>query len=205
MARPIVKRPLIEQGVVRVVAQKGLHATTIQDIALAAEVSPGLLYRYWANRDELAGEVYRRHYETALAMIDARVAVETQFWRKIAAAVEVFFAFADAEPVLLRFLLLSQHDLADHVPRERNVHQWLGRLLSEGIAQKQVRPLDLDLACGLATGVFLQPVISSLYGRLSTPVSQHVPEVVAALKRVLSPEKKPARQARPRRPRAMEA
>ena len=51
MARPIQKRENIERGVVQVVAEKGLGATTIQDIASAVGVSPGLLYRYWKNRD----------------------------------------------------------------------------------------------------------------------------------------------------------
>ena len=125
MARPIEKREHIERGVVEVIARKGLHGTTIQDIANEASVSPGLLYRYWENRDELAAEVYRRHYDELLASLGARVLGKTGFWPQVDALVRAFLEFADEKPTILKFLLLSQHDLHQFVPAESGVRQFL--------------------------------------------------------------------------------
>ena len=104
MARPVVKRAQIEGGVVDVVARKGLHATTIKDIASAASVSPGLLYRYWENRDALAGEVYQSHLRELLGRLTSAAATERTATARLRAMIAAFLDFADRSPTLLKFL-----------------------------------------------------------------------------------------------------
>ena len=111
MARPIQKREDIERGVVEVVAEKGLGATTIQDIAAAAGVSPGLLYRYWKNRDDLASEVYQRHWYALLERMAGPAAAESDVLSKVRAMALAFLEFADEDPVLVKCLPISQHVL----------------------------------------------------------------------------------------------
>ena len=186
MARPIEKRENIERGVVEVIARKGLHGTTIQDIATQAEVSPGLLYRYWRNRDDLAAEVYRHHYEVLLADVAARVGAETGFWRRIDALVGTFLEFADQKPTTLKFLLLSQHDLQPSVPAEKGVRKFLLALVQAAMASGEIRYEDPELAIHFLLGIVLQPVVGALYGNIPGPlVEQHAP-IIAALRRVLS-------------------
>ena len=124
MARPIEKREHIEKGVVEVIARKGLRGTTIQDIALAAGVSPGLLYRYWKNRDDLAGEVYREHYQALLERLATLGIRETRFWDRLSSMIRGFLEFADGNPTVLKFLLLSQHDLQQGVPTEKGIRRF---------------------------------------------------------------------------------
>lgn len=185
MARPIVKRRQIEEGVVRVVASKGLHAATIQDIASASQVSAGLLYRYWENRDALAGEVYRGHYEAAVARVGARVAAQSDFWKRVRALIDAFLEFADEQPTILRFLLLSQHDLAPSIPHERSIHGWLEALIREGQAQRCVREMPPPLAVQFMVGLILQPVIGSIYGRVADSGQALSPHIFEAVQRAL--------------------
>jgi AcrR family transcriptional regulator len=195
MGRPVEKRGQIERAVVEVVAQKGLNATTIQDLAEAAGVSVGLLYRYWKNRDELAAQVYRTHYERLIERLHGRVIAaqatpETQgFWPVIGAVLNEFLAFADAEPEVLRFLLLSQHELVRGVPDDFSVTQMLLRLIDFGQAEGVVRPVPRELALQLMLGVGMQPVIGAFYGDLPGPVTRYDDEIFAALRRVLAVER----------------
>lgn len=199
MARPIRKREHLEAGVARVVAQRGLHAVTIQDIAAAAKVSPGLLYRYWKGRDELALDIYRRYHQQLLDRLESVAAPHADVWDKLRAALRSFLTFADEHPVELKFLLLSQHDLGAKIPSEGGVHTWLLRMISAGIAQGRIRPLDPDLACQLAIGVVLQPVLGVVYGRLPGPVRGLEAELYAALERLLNVPEHKASLRRPRR------
>lgn len=185
MARPILKRQQIEEGVVRVVVRKGLHATTIQDIAVEAQVSPGLLYRYWENRDELAGSVYRTHYHATFESVVRAVLAQRDFWNRVRVLIETVYRFADQQPVLFKFLLLSQHDLAGYIDPARSIHHWLADFLRSGAARKNIRRLDPQLAIQLFAGIVLQPVIGMFYGRVPSPLLPLAGEVCLALRRAI--------------------
>lgn len=185
MARPIEKREHIERGVVEVVARKGLRGTTIQDIADAANVSPGLLYRYWKNRDDLAAEVYREHYKALVGRLAAAALRETELWDKLNVMIRGFLEFADDNPTILKFLLLSQHELHDSVPIEGGIRSFLVGLIREGIGSGRIRAMDPDLAAQLVLGIVLQPVVGALYGHIPPPLANHHREIMGALQRVL--------------------
>lgn len=185
MARPVEKRENIERGIVEVVARKGLRGTTIQDIASEARVSSGLLYRYWQDRDDLAGEVYRKHYQALLEYLGALAAREKDVWSKLKVIVHGFLTYADENPTLLKFILLSQHDLHRTVPPENGVRAFLQSMIRGGMGTGRLREMDPELAAQLFLGIVLQPVVGALYGDLALPLEQHEEEIVAALARML--------------------
>lgn len=185
MARPIQKREDIERGVIEVVARKGLRGTTIQDIADAASVSPGLLYRYWKNRDDLAADVYRQRYLALLERLGTLAAAPGTVPEKLRALIGAFLRFADDEPVLLRFLLLSQHDLADRVPESAGVHTMARNLIRAGVSEGWLREMDAELAVQLLLGLVLQPVVGATYGHLAHPVSAYADAIYSAVQRTL--------------------
>src|SRR5437868_13007073 len=67
------KRRLILEAAVRVFAQKGFHTCRVGDIAEEAGVAHGLLYHYFASKDELLEIVFR---ETWAELLDAIRLVE---------------------------------------------------------------------------------------------------------------------------------
>lgn len=186
MARPIEKRAHIEKGVVEVIARKGLHATTIQDIANASSVSPGLLYRYWENRDVLAAEVYREHYDRLVERLLKNAAGSQPVWERIDAVIGEFFRFAEESPTILKFLLLSQHELVQSLPPERGVRRLVGALIADGVSSGEIRAIDPELALQFFLGVVLQPVVGFIYGSLPSPLTKSLPAVLDALRRVLA-------------------
>ena len=193
MARPIRKREDIEVGVVRVVAEKGLHATTIQDIAQAAEVSPGLLYRYWKNRDDLAREVYERLYRQLVGELIERAGAYDDPWDQLTQMLRGFLAFADRQPVELRFLLLAQHDLARSVPLEAGILQYLTGVISGAVPAGGETPAPV--IAQMALGIILQPVVGVLYGDLPGPPSRYGDTLEQAIQTLLQTQAQPAEQA----------
>lgn len=187
MARPIEKKSAIERGVVTVVAAKGLQGTTIQDIAVASDVSPGLLYRYWKNRDDLACDVYQQQLLDLLDQLAAVGQKATSHLQQLRDVVIEFLAFADREPERLKFLLFTQHDLASRVPDDHSVRHFLDRIIRPAIEDGRFRPLHPDLAVQMAIGLILQPTVGCMYGHLQPPVSRYGPEILAALERLLLP------------------
>ncbi len=185
MARPVEKRDHIERGVLEVVARKGLHGTTIQDIADAANVSPGLLYRYWKNRDDLAADVYRKHYVKLVQDFAGIAATTTNPAEQLQRLIHAFLTFADEQPELLRFLLLSQHDLARCVPEPQGVRALGRRIIDHGIQTGLFRNIDPDLALQMLIGIVVQPAVGVIYGHLTAPVSNHADDVFHAVQRAL--------------------
>lgn len=202
MARPILKREQIEAGVLRVVVRKGLHATTIQDIAAESAVSPGLLYRYWENRDELAGYVYRVHYRAMFERVAGEVMRTPEFWPRIRTMIETVYRFADEQPLVFKFLLLSQHDLANYIDPTMSIHHWLAELISSDQARAALRPVAPQLAIQFFVGLVLQPVIGMFYGRVDAPIAPLADEVFETLRRAMRASRPVARLVPRTRPRA---
>lgn len=214
MARPIRKRASIERGVVGVVAEKGLQATTIQDIADAAQVSPGLLYRYWKNREDLAADVYCRHLNEVLGRLaEAGAAVQaggaqgsaeggaeggaatTDTWPRLCAVVRALLEYADEQPTVVRFLLFAQHELADYIPPREGVRAFLRGVVEAGMADGTFRRMDVELAMALTIGVVIWPIVGAMYEQVSRPLAGHAEEIIGALGRVLMGERPAGRQA----------
>jgi TetR/AcrR family fatty acid metabolism transcriptional regulator len=80
-------------------ADKGFEATSIADIARAAEISDGLVYRYFRNKRELLFEVLRKFYERILLDLETQVFKRDSFAARLETLIrrhlEVFVSDTD--------------------------------------------------------------------------------------------------------------
>jgi TetR/AcrR family transcriptional regulator, fatty acid metabolism regulator protein len=65
------KRRLILDAAVRVFARKGFHLSRVGDIAEEAGVAHGLLYHYFASKDEVLEVIFRDHWDALFERIHA--------------------------------------------------------------------------------------------------------------------------------------
>jgi TetR/AcrR family transcriptional regulator, fatty acid metabolism regulator protein len=65
------KRRLIVDAAARVFARKGFHASRVGDIAEEAGVAHGLLYHYFASKDDVLDTIFREHWEQVLERLHA--------------------------------------------------------------------------------------------------------------------------------------
>ncbi len=80
-------------------ADKGFEGTSIADIARIAQISDGLVYRYFRNKRELLYEVLRKFYERILLDLETQVFKHDAFSARLEALIrrhlEVFVSDTD--------------------------------------------------------------------------------------------------------------
>lgn len=104
-------RERIEQAALRAFAERGFHGTSVPDIAKAARVGVGSIYRHFESKERLVNAVFRgakaRLRDAILLDLDLGAPPEALFsalWSRLA-------SFERREPVAFKFL-----ELQDHVP-----------------------------------------------------------------------------------------
>jgi TetR/AcrR family transcriptional regulator, fatty acid metabolism regulator protein len=65
------KRRLILDAAVRVFARRGFHTSRVGDIAEEAGVAHGLLYHYFASKDEVLETIFRENWSVLVHRLDA--------------------------------------------------------------------------------------------------------------------------------------
>ncbi|HEY1367291.1 MAG TPA: TetR/AcrR family transcriptional regulator [Gaiellaceae bacterium] len=148
------KRELILAAAVRVFARKGFHTCRVGDIAEEAGVAHGLLYHYFASKDELLETIFRETWSELLAAIrDVEASGEpaTEQLRQVAA---ILLRSWRRDPDLVRVLVrevVRGGELQRRVDEIGAGHTALTRIVERGQASGEFRA-DLDAA--LAATIF---------------------------------------------------
>ncbi|HEY4183327.1 MAG TPA: TetR/AcrR family transcriptional regulator [Kofleriaceae bacterium] len=181
--RPLVddKRRIILDAAIRVFGERGFHGTSVPDIAAAAGVGTGTLYRYFEHKEGLVNEVFRdAKLRLRAAMLDNAPALDpndaasskrwfTELWRRLG-------GFAMTEPAAFRFLEMQDHvEYLDHESRELEL-SLLGPLFFAGkqiLDSKQAKKRGaappgarVDTLIALLWGAFVGLVKASRLGYL---------------------------------------
>jgi AcrR family transcriptional regulator len=99
------KRRLILGAAVRVFARKGFHAARVGDIAEEAGVAHGLLYHYFASKDEVLETVFRDTWAELLAAIHAVEGAEEQGREQLRQVAAILLRSWRRDPDLVRVLV----------------------------------------------------------------------------------------------------
>lgn len=158
--RPLVddKRRLILDAALEVFAERGFHGTTIPEIAAAAGVGAGTLYRYFEHKEALVNEVYRDAKLRLRAALMDELPPPTgpdgakrwfaELWRRLG-------EFAQREPSAFRFL-----EMQDHVPyldaESRQIElSVLAPLWMTGTKLSRSSSISIDVLIALLWGAFV--------------------------------------------------
>jgi AcrR family transcriptional regulator len=152
------KRRLLLDAAVRVFARKGYHASRVGDIAEEAGVAYGLLYHYFASKEDVLLSVFR---ETWRALIETIKSVEQagdpppEQLRKVA---EILLRSWRRDPDLVRVLVLEV-TRSQHLPGEMDEI-----VASFAAIQEIVERGQADVDARLASYVFYGAVEELLTG-----------------------------------------
>lgn len=80
-----------------VFVDQGFHAAGMDDIAVLAGVSKPVLYQHFDSKRDLYLEVLRHHVDELLGRIRAALESTSDNRRRVEAAVDTFFAYADTD------------------------------------------------------------------------------------------------------------
>ena len=180
-------KELIGRTALALFVEKGIDGTTIRDIAAAAKIAEGTLYRHYSGTDALAWDLFSHHY-TAFALELHRIQTGHATLRaKLDAMVRQFCTFFDDDPVLFSYLLLAQHGQLQKVTEDMpNPVEVLREVLAGGMDRGEIPAGDPDLAAALVMGIVLQVAVFKIYQRLTQSLTSLAEFLVAACWRVLA-------------------
>lgn len=164
----------IDKKALGLFVKKGVRETTIKDIANAAEISEGAMYRHYASKEELANELFHTNYTTLVNELNA---IHTNFdhsKERIAHYIHHYCTSFDNDPTLYSYLLLSQHnELKKLAPNSLNAFKVIEATITEGVTKKEIPNIDPAFATTILMGIVLEMAKSVIYGRLEGKMLDH--------------------------------
>ena len=171
----------IEHAAIALFAARGVAGVSIADIAAAAGVSQGALYRHYPSKAALAAALFDAAYRRTTAGLAALRASRTGFAARITAMVAHFCALYDRDPALFRFMLMAQHEILPAIGDEHPTPAWVVEAtIADAVAAGEIAPIDTAAAAAIVMGVVLQTATFHLYGRLAGPLLPRAPALAAA-------------------------
>ena len=167
MARSTGAKERVERAALELFAANGVAGVSIGDIAAAAGVSQGALYRHYPSKEDLAWSLFSTAYLRAGAELDEIRARHDDFRARLSAMVAHFCALYDSDPALFRFMLIAQHGL---LPRIRDGQRTPVEAVADSVAVAieagEIKRVEIGSATAIIFGIVLQTALFHIYGRL---------------------------------------
>ena len=180
-------KELIARTALKLFVAKGIAETTVRDIATAAGLAEGTLYRHFASKEDLAWELFHTNYTAFAQELDRLQREFETLQAKLTAMIRQFCTFFDRDPVLFSYLLLAQHaQLKKVTPEMQTAVTVLQKVIAQGMAKGEVPEMEVELAAAMVLGVVLEVAIFKAYNRITQDLSQLRETLIAACWRVLA-------------------
>ncbi len=179
-------KELISRTALALFVEQGITETTIRDIARAAGVAEGTLYRHYEGKDELAWELFSRNFQHFAQELEQLQEKYGTLREKLAAMIRQFCRFYDENPVLFNYLLLAQHaQLKKVTPDMPNPVAVVRNVIAQAMGRREVPAGDPEVLAAMVLGVVLQVATFKIYGRVTQPLSDLAETLIGACCQVL--------------------
>jgi len=147
------------EAATRVLAEKGLHATKIVDIAAAADVGVGTFYLHFPTKEALFAQLVSDTVARLEATCDAAQRGPGTPIERMRAANLAFCRFAAANREVFR--IVFGHAGYDDVVRDAQAHfaATIAETLRDGVAAGDVASIDVAIAAQAVVGMVTQVLV----------------------------------------------
>jgi AcrR family transcriptional regulator len=178
----------IDLAALQLFADKGVDRTTINDIAAAAGIAEGTIYRHYTSKDELIWQLFSANYVELAWRLDRLQQRVPGLRGKLEVMVTAFCTLFERDPDMFSFLLLVQHGQLPRVtPEMKTPVQVVRQAIDRAMARGEIARQDPELATAMVFGIVLQPATFKVYGRLTQPMTELAGSLAAACWRALDP------------------
>lgn len=152
-----VSRETFLVAATRVINQKGYRGASVEDISAALNVTKGSFYHHNDAKDDLVVECFERTFAIKRAVQFAARDLKTDQWMRLAAAAAalVNYQLSDHGPLLRASSMgaLPQEIRPDIVDRYARVSERFAGMVSDGIAEGSIRPVDPLIAAHMLSSM----------------------------------------------------
>ncbi|HEY8103982.1 MAG TPA: TetR/AcrR family transcriptional regulator [Gaiellaceae bacterium] len=164
------KRRIILDASVRVFARKGYHTSRVGDIAEEAGIAHGLLYHYFASKEEVLETVFRENWSQLLEAFARIESSNEPPLEQLGAIAKVLLRAWRDQPDLVRVMVREvarSPQLQSQVDEIRAGFLVIQRVIERGQADGSFRPdLDARLASWIFYGGLEEPLTGWVLGQL---------------------------------------
>lgn len=152
-------------------ARGGFEGTSIADIARAAGVSDGLVYRYFANKRDLLNAVLTAFYERTMVDLEAIASCDAPFEQRLHDIIHRHFEAFVVDTDACRLFISEVRTAADYQGSavqqlNRRYTSILVRIIESGIAAGEVRgDIDMRLVRDVIFGAIEHRAWAAVNGR----------------------------------------
>jgi TetR/AcrR family transcriptional regulator, fatty acid metabolism regulator protein len=143
------KRRLILDAAVQVFARQGFHACRVSDIADEAGVAYGLVYHYFASKDEILDTLFLERWHVMLELIRAVDGDTTPVREKLRAIASFIVESYRHDPDLMKVIIVEVTRAANsfgntHIGTIREAYDLIGGMIikaqEEGVFKAEIDP-----------------------------------------------------------------
>ncbi len=164
----------VERAALTLFVARGVAETTTREIAMAASIAEGTIYRYFPSKEKLAVDMFLRHHRALAEALDEVQRPHPALRAKIEAIVRCYCEWADRDWTLFAYHLLNQHSFLVQVPDDTpNPVNVVREVIARAMKAGEIPRRDADLAAASAIGAVMQPATYKVYGRFEGPLTAH--------------------------------
>ncbi|MDZ7578778.1 MAG: TetR/AcrR family transcriptional regulator [Candidatus Nanopelagicales bacterium] len=179
----------VEKVALELFADKGVASTSTREIARAAGLAEGTLYRHYATKDDLAVALFLDAAGQLLTFMEAAVAKSPAPETQVRLLVAAFVEFADRNPSAWQYLM-HRHPPLGALPRDTRLPSDLVvDVVRRGIEDGAFAVRDPVLGAALVIGMTIRSVFFLKQGLLKLPAKAVSREVAGAALRALEIKK----------------
>src|ERR1700743_1596429 len=165
----------VERAALTLFVARGVAETTTKEIAMAASVAEGTIYRYFPSKEQLALDLFLHHHRALAEALSEAHRPMKGLKAKIEAIVRCYCEWADRDWTLFAYHLLNQHLLFIHAPDGTPTPVVVVRdVIAQAMKAGEIARRNADLAAAATIGVVMQPATYKVYGRFTGPLSSHI-------------------------------
>lgn len=172
-AKQDTKLPQILNTAVKLFVEHGIDGTSVKEIAAAARVAEGSLYRHFKSKEELAWHLFAVNLKDYTSTLLAKVLTVRDAHERIRIFIEESFAACERNPTLFYYLILSEHrELARFTADYLHPGNIIERLVAEGQASGELRRGDPELLFSVILGSAHRLCIRRSRGQVKVPLTE---------------------------------
>src|SRR3954451_5364012 len=144
----------VERAALTLFVARGVAETTTKEIAMAASIAEGTIYRYFPSKEQLALDLFLGHHRALAEALTAAHKPLKGLRAKIEAIVRCYCEWADRDWTLFAYHLLNQHAFLVQVPDDMpNPATVVCEVIAQAMAAGEIPTRNMELVAASAIGV----------------------------------------------------
>ncbi len=164
----------IERGALTLFAEQSVDGVSTREIAQAAEVSEGAIYKYFKSKEELAEALFEAIHVRMFQLVKAALEDAADFEDAVNRVVGAYCAAADDDRTLFEYHLTHMFRFGRrHKPGRPDPTTLIAARIAAAIQAGDCPQGDPEIKAAAALGVVLQPAAHRMAGRFQIALTEH--------------------------------